>query len=306
MEFKTIRFMYAAGDVFTCLDKDAFETNTDLLWVDPNTLHIWCLDTEFNPIGMLCRSLNRTSFQYAEKLCRIQDPKHILEITRNTFPEGTIVKDPLTGKQHKIEGGFIYREGVVECHTTAKNSPNFRVLVKYQCGKVEIATKISVPVKDKKPRTPDLTLDSALYNEKTVKPRVYEQSEEQFNGGFNIMKEACEKNTTTCSIPDLRPTWWEYLENKTATHRSASSILKEADKIVNGDRNEQYGDPTQAFQEYSDILKASFGIVLSPVEICKVQMAIKLGCMKHKHKRDSIVDLCGYAEILNRLEDAKL
>lgn len=80
------------------------------------------------------------------------------------------------------------------------------------------------------------------------------------------------------------------------------SILIEANKIVNGDRNVQYGDPNQAFEEYSNILKVTFGIELTPIQICKVQMAIKLGRLKYNHKRDSIVDLCGYSEILNRLE----
>lgn len=81
------------------------------------------------------------------------------------------------------------------------------------------------------------------------------------------------------------------------------SILLEADKIVNGDRNDQYGDPSIAFKEYRDILKTTFGIELTEVEICKVLMSIKLGRLKHKYKRDSIVDLCGYSEILNRLEN---
>ena len=80
------------------------------------------------------------------------------------------------------------------------------------------------------------------------------------------------------------------------------SILLQADKIVNGDRNEQYGDPNIAFEEYRTILKATFGIDLTSAQICKVLMAIKLGRMKYKYKEDSLVDLCGYAEILNRLE----
>lgn len=77
----------------------------------------------------------------------------------------------------------------------------------------------------------------------------------------------------------------------------------EAENIVNGDRNEQYSDPLESFTVYSDILKLTFGIELTPVEICKVQMAIKLGRLKYKYKRDSVVDLCGYAEILDRLEN---
>jgi hypothetical protein len=84
------------------------------------------------------------------------------------------------------------------------------------------------------------------------------------------------------------------------------SILTEAENIVNGDRNVQYGNPNEAFKEYSNILETTFGIKLTPTEICKVQIAIKLGRLKYKHKRDSVVDLCGYAEILNRLEDGGL
>lgn len=83
------------------------------------------------------------------------------------------------------------------------------------------------------------------------------------------------------------------------------SILLEAERIVNGDRDEQYGNPKDAFEEYSKILDVCFGIKLTPEQICKVQMAIKLGRLKHKFKRDSIVDLCGYSEILNRLQDER-
>jgi hypothetical protein len=80
------------------------------------------------------------------------------------------------------------------------------------------------------------------------------------------------------------------------------SILLQADKIVNGDRNDQYGDPNVAFGEYKQILSTTFGIELTEAEICKVMMAIKLGRMKYKYKEDSLIDLCGYTEILNRLE----
>jgi hypothetical protein len=83
---------------------------------------------------------------------------------------------------------------------------------------------------------------------------------------------------------------------------SKNSLLLQADKVVNGDRNEQYGDAKQAFNEYSDILKTTFNISLSPEEICKVMMAIKLGRLKYKFKEDSLLDLMGYSEILNKLQ----
>lgn len=79
------------------------------------------------------------------------------------------------------------------------------------------------------------------------------------------------------------------------------SILLEAESIVNGERNAQYNDPKISFKLYSDICNTAFGIELSPSDVAKVMIAIKLGREKYKHKRDNLVDLTGYTEILNRL-----
>lgn len=79
------------------------------------------------------------------------------------------------------------------------------------------------------------------------------------------------------------------------------SILLKAHKIVNGDRNEQYGDPLEAFSAYSNIALEVFGIEVSPVTIAKIMIAVKLGRLKYKWKEDSAIDVCGYMEILNQL-----
>ena len=110
-------------------------------------------------------------------------------------------------------------------------------------------------------------------------------------GTYSVMNGTC--NTTQFFTAE------ELVEEEPDNH---NSILLQADKIVNGDRNDQYGDPNVAFAEYKQILSATFGIELTEAQICKVMMAIKLGRMKYKYKEDSLVDLCGYTEILNRLE----
>jgi uncharacterized protein (DUF1015 family) len=123
-----------------------------------------------------------------------------------------------------------------------------------------------------------------------------------------------ESNIPEYKVGEVKKRWskefFDIYENEKVKEMDAmnkkeevKSILTEAESIVNGDRNVQYGNPNEAFKEYSNILEATFGIKLTPAEICKVQIAIKLGRLKYKHKRDSIVDLCGYAEILNRLEN---
>jgi len=80
-----------------------------------------------------------------------------------------------------------------------------------------------------------------------------------------------------------------------------TSILLEADKIVNGDRDVQYNNPIVAFDDYSIILRVMYGITLKPSEICKVLLSVKLGREKYKHKRDNLTDTVGYLEILNQL-----
>jgi hypothetical protein len=114
---------------------------------------------------------------------------------------------------------------------------------------------------------------------------------ENIYGGYKIRREDC---------VEIDSSEHSAIES-TVSQPTHESILLEANKVVNGDRNEQYGDAKEAFTIYSEICKSAFGLELSPDEICKVLMAVKLGRLKYKYKRDSIVDLCGYAEILSKL-----
>jgi len=81
------------------------------------------------------------------------------------------------------------------------------------------------------------------------------------------------------------------------------SILQEAERITTNSRQEQYGNVEQSFSTYKGILKSTFNIELTEVEIVKVLMAIKLGREQYQHKRDNLVDLCGYAKLLQQLEE---
>ena len=87
-------------------------------------------------------------------------------------------------------------------------------------------------------------------------------------------------------------------------HDERSSILLEADEIVNGQRQVDYSDPVESFATISKIASAIIGKEITPIECCKVLMAVKHARQQFKHKRDNLVDLAGYAEILNRLEQA--
>lgn len=79
------------------------------------------------------------------------------------------------------------------------------------------------------------------------------------------------------------------------------AILRECADIAD-ERQAQYGDAKKNFQETADILKAMFGLSLSPVEIVKVMIAVKWSRQLHKPKKDNLLDATNYTAILAHLE----
>lgn len=91
------------------------------------------------------------------------------------------------------------------------------------------------------------------------------------------------------------------------------SILAEAERIVNGERAVDYGDSTANMERIGKITELSLSQAewakldarsIPATVVAKILMAVKLGREAHTHKRDNLVDLCGYAEILNRAQEA--
>jgi hypothetical protein len=84
------------------------------------------------------------------------------------------------------------------------------------------------------------------------------------------------------------------------------SVLSEADHLVNGDRNNAYGPPTQDFRRTAG-MASSFGFRFAahegaePVALSAHHVAIFIALVKLSRlawtpqKRDSWVDLAGYA-----------
>ena len=81
------------------------------------------------------------------------------------------------------------------------------------------------------------------------------------------------------------------------------SILSEAEEIVNGSRHSDYGDTKESFSRIATIASVMTGKELAPEDCCAVLMAVKLVRESFAHKRDNLVDLCGYAELMNQLKE---
>ena len=92
--------------------------------------------------------------------------------------------------------------------------------------------------------------------------------------------------------------------SSTADIPARESILQEADRIVNGDRQADYSDPVENFRHIAAIASAIRKKELTAEDCAVVLMAVKLARENFKHKRDNLVDLAGYTEILHRIREA--
>ena len=99
----------------------------------------------------------------------------------------------------------------------------------------------------------------------------------------------------------------EFKENKMFPRdfELPDSVLEEANKIVTGNRQTDYGNSVENFKHIASIASAILKKELTAEDCCVVLMAVKLARENYKHKRDNLVDLAGYTEILNRIKETK-
>lgn len=80
------------------------------------------------------------------------------------------------------------------------------------------------------------------------------------------------------------------------------NVLHEAHRLVHGDRNGQYGPPSEDFDCAARMLSAWLSrkigkdVELAATDIPAIQILIKMSRLAHGYKGDSVVDLAGYAE----------
>lgn len=85
------------------------------------------------------------------------------------------------------------------------------------------------------------------------------------------------------------------------------NILKKADSIVYGEQQEkerQYGKATDGMLRASKLASIVCAKEITPADIAKIQICLKLSRESVAHKEDNLIDLCGYASILNELEES--
>ncbi len=81
------------------------------------------------------------------------------------------------------------------------------------------------------------------------------------------------------------------------------SILQEAQALVHGARNESYGMPWEDYERTVALFKTMIGdkkiADMSATDGMMFMVCVKLSRQAHSHKRDNLVDACGYLECIN-------
>lgn len=81
------------------------------------------------------------------------------------------------------------------------------------------------------------------------------------------------------------------------------SVLLEAEGLVNGDRNEDYGHPLDDFTKTAALWSVIAGVELSATQVALMMVALKISRQLHRPKRDNLVDMAGYAETAQMVVD---
>jgi len=92
-----------------------------------------------------------------------------------------------------------------------------------------------------------------------------------------------------------------------ASGEPALPVLQEADKLVNGDRQKDYGSPSDDFLRTAGAINALYGTSFAACDVGKIMMIVKLSrSLQSPTKRDHYVDAAGYAQCAWRcIEDDK-
>lgn len=71
-------------------------------------------------------------------------------------------------------------------------------------------------------------------------------------------------------------------------------VLEEADTLINGQRQDDYGTPRQNFGVIADMWAAYLGTDIEPRDVANMMALLKIARLRMTNARDSAVDGAGY------------
>lgn len=75
----------------------------------------------------------------------------------------------------------------------------------------------------------------------------------------------------------------------------AETVLEEAQRLVHGDRQQDYGHPLDDFTKTAKMWSGVLGVDVTPEQVGLCMCCVKISRQLNRPKRDNMTDLAGYA-----------
>jgi hypothetical protein len=100
-----------------------------------------------------------------------------------------------------------------------------------------------------------------------------------------------------------------HVASDAARHEARTSVLVEAQGLVHGSRNDDYGHPydeyTRTAGMVNSLLADKLKKPLEPEDLAMMMCCLKMSRQVNRQKRDCMVDLAGYAEVIQWMIDER-
>lgn len=82
----------------------------------------------------------------------------------------------------------------------------------------------------------------------------------------------------------------------------SESILQEAQRLIHGERNKNYGHPRENFKDIAALFSGYLGQEISDIDVANLMILVKVARVKGAgYHRDSFTDIAGYAGCVERI-----
>ena len=82
-----------------------------------------------------------------------------------------------------------------------------------------------------------------------------------------------------------------------------SHILEAAEKVINGERQRDYGEASHSFATIATMWSSYLGKPITPEQVGMMMILLKVARSTNQPTEDSLVDIAGYAALTWRIGD---
>lgn len=84
-----------------------------------------------------------------------------------------------------------------------------------------------------------------------------------------------------------------------------SDIIMKAEELINGDRNETYGDARESFSTIAKLWSVYLGVDVTAEQVAAMFVLMKISRQRKSKHMDNWVDIIGYAALGGEIEGGK-